>query len=296
MKSHKAITLPYDISEYRELSEHYAKGHSIAAKTQRIQKELTSSDYIFIIITMGAELGLSPMQAINNIAIINGKLAIWGDGMLAVVRNSGKLELFKESFSKEKDETITAYTRKEMQEKFYTDDYKAVCRLKREGYDEQVYDFSVKDAKIASLWSFSSTKPSFSPWYKYPDRMLRMRARSWALRDNFTDYLNGLYAIEEAQDIQYSPEKEHKKKPEKIKKNVEVKPASFEELWEQKLKSKELSEDKKIEINKSLKDFIKLTAETHQKTEDKVKTSAVDHFDDFISSFGEWYKSKKTSI
>ena len=39
------------------------------------------------------------------------------------------------------------------------------------------------------------------PWTEYPQRMLQMRARSWALRDGFADVLKGLSVREEAQDI-----------------------------------------------------------------------------------------------
>lgn len=58
----------------------------------------------------------------------------------------------------------------------------------------RVQKFSVKDAKRAGLWGKSG------PWSTYPDRMLTMRARSWALRDEFADILKGIIAAEEAQD------------------------------------------------------------------------------------------------
>lgn len=290
---------PGMIDLYKSLSEQYASGFSYAAKTQKIKKERASSEYIFLIITMGAELGLSPMQSINNIDIINGQLAIWGDGMLAVVRNSNKLQLFKESFSKTKNDSIVSYNRKEMQEKFYTDDYKAVCKLKREGYDEQVYEFSVKDARLAKLWAFNNDKQSFSPWHRYPDRMLQMRARSWALRDNFADHLNGLYAIEEARDIEHAPEKvsvvKKKIKPLETK---EIPPedynSKFQSMWLEKLNKRKNTKEKKEEITSKLSIFVEKTAAIHNVSVESFKESAVNNFNDFLASFRTWYNKSLT--
>ena len=42
-------------------------------------------------------------------------------------------------------------------------------------------------------------------WKSYPDRMLQMRARGFALRDSFPDVLKGLITREEAQDYQTEP-------------------------------------------------------------------------------------------
>src|SRR5690606_26021257 len=55
---------------------------------------------------------------------------------------------------------------------------------------------SVADAKAADLWG------KVGPWKEYPFRMLRFRARSFALRDTFGDALRGLLSAEEAQDIE----------------------------------------------------------------------------------------------
>ncbi len=54
--------------------------------------------------------------------------------------------------------------------------------------------FSVQDARRAGLWG----RPG--PWSQYPQRMLQMRARAFALRDAFADVLGGLYLREELED------------------------------------------------------------------------------------------------
>ena len=45
----------------------------------------------------GAEIGLQPLQAMQNIAVINGRPSLWGDAVLALVRSSGLLEQFEET-------------------------------------------------------------------------------------------------------------------------------------------------------------------------------------------------------
>tara|TARA_R110002020_G_scaffold37892_1_gene114463 strand:- start:30 stop:494 length:465 start_codon:yes stop_codon:yes gene_type:complete len=50
-------------------------------------------------------------------------------------------------------------------------------------------------AKKAKLWG----KPG--PWTQYPARMLQVRARAMALRDQFADVLSGIHIGEEVRDI-----------------------------------------------------------------------------------------------
>lgn len=141
-------------------------------------KGMEKPEAAFIAIQMGLEVGLSPMQALQNIASINGRPSIWGDAALGLVRATGELEDFKEYFEGEP----------------YNDNYTAVCRVKRRHYDVHEERFSVSDAKRAKLWGKDG------PWTFYPKRMLRARARGFALRDQFGDALKGLYTAEEARD------------------------------------------------------------------------------------------------
>lgn len=120
----------------------------------------------------GAELGLKPLQAIQNLAVINGRPALWGDAVIAIVRGSPICEYVIE-----------------------TDDGEtATCRVKRRGEAEQVRTFSMADARAAGL----AGKPG--PWTQYPKRMRQMRARAFALRDVFPDVLRGMPVAEELLD------------------------------------------------------------------------------------------------
>ncbi len=113
----------------------------------------------------GARLGLDPFQAVQGVAVVNGRPALWGDAMLAVVKGSGLLE----------DEQVEYLpSRKECAGVRYTAKRKGV----RSPY---IGTFSRTDAERAGLWG----KPG--PWAQYPERMLLNRARAFALRDGFAD-------------------------------------------------------------------------------------------------------------
>jgi hypothetical protein len=128
---------------------------------------------VLIAIQMGMELGLKPMQALQGIAVINGRPSIWGDAMLALVQSHHDYEYHDEKIK----------------------DGVAYCTIKRKGHPEYTYEFSVEDAKQAEL--INST-PS---WKKYPKRMLQQRARGFALRNKFADALKGIITAEEAMDL-----------------------------------------------------------------------------------------------
>jgi hypothetical protein len=153
------------------------------------QSDMVPKDYrgkpanIFVAIQWGAELGLAPLQSLQNIAPINGRPSIWGDAMLALVQGSGLLKAFKETIEGTGDSRIT------------------VCFVQRKGFEPQVRKFSVEDAKRANLWGKVSRDGKPSTWVQYPERMLQMRARGFALRDNFADVLRGMSMAEEVLDI-----------------------------------------------------------------------------------------------
>ena len=152
-----------------------------------------SPQQIFVAVQMGAELGLAPMASLRTIAVINGRPAIWGGGMMGVVEASGVLEWKKEWL-----EGLDANDNP-------TDKTVAYCTSKRIGKAEAVTTaFSVGDAKKAGLWGgkgSTTEKREMSTWFTYPKRMLQMRARSRNLNDEFSDVLHGLLTAEEVEDM-----------------------------------------------------------------------------------------------
>jgi len=139
---------------------------------------------VLVAVQMGAEVGLNPMQSLQNIAVINGRPSIWGDALIALVRASPECESVKEQVHRDNQGGPTY----------------AEVRVKRKGEDEALRTFSRQEAEKAGLWGKQG------PWQSYPSRMLQMRARAFALRDVFPDVLKGLHVAEEVQDI--PPEKD----------------------------------------------------------------------------------------
>jgi len=143
------------------------------------QSDLVPKDFqrkpgnVMIAMQWGMEVGLKPLQSLQNIAVINGRPSMWGDAVLALVRASSLCEYVLE------DEGP---------------DGTAVCRAKRRGEPEQIRTFSNLDAKTAGLAGKSG------PWTTNPKRMKQMRARSFALRDVFPDVLKGMDIAEVVND------------------------------------------------------------------------------------------------
>lgn len=136
-------------------------------------------DNVAVAIAMGLELGVSPMQAIQGIAVINGRPCVWGDLMLALCRSHHSCEWIDERVEYAPDGSVVA----------------AICRAKRKGGEAQERRFSIDDARRAGLLGKDG------PWKSYPARMLAMRARAFCLRDLFADALRGLQSAEEQADV-----------------------------------------------------------------------------------------------
>jgi hypothetical protein len=132
---------------------------------------------VLVAVQWGKELGLAPLQALQNIACINGKPSVYGDAAMALVQNSAVCENIEEFIESEGTPNPTA-----------------VCVAHRKNRTPITARFSVEDAKRAGLWGKQG------PWTAYPKRMLQMRARGFALRDAFPDVLKGLITVEEAND------------------------------------------------------------------------------------------------
>ena len=173
MNSFKTNLIPTDVDQAIRISEMFAKSDLVPDSYKNKPAN------IFLAVSAGASLGLAPFQAMQNIAVINGKPSVWGDALLAMVRNDKRCLSVKESIEGEgKNMKATC----------------VVSRLAPNGETELISSsFSMGQAQSANLLN----RP---PWKSYPDRMLQMRARGFALRDAFADVIGGLITSEEAED------------------------------------------------------------------------------------------------
>lgn len=141
---------------------------------------------IVVAVQMGAELGLPPMASLQNIAVINGRPSIWGDAALAVCQQDRRFQDIEETYDPNTETATCAVTIRGRK--------KPVVRT-----------FSRADAERAGLWNRRGRNGEPTPWVTYPQRMLQMRARAFALRDALPGALRGLYFAEEVRDFDDRP-------------------------------------------------------------------------------------------
>lgn len=152
---------------------------AIALSKLMASSDMVPKDYkgkaanILLAMQFGSEVGLAPLQALQSIAVINGRPALWGDGALALVMAHPDFEDIQE----------------------VTEGTTAKCTIRRKGRSVIVRTFSDQDAQAAGLLGKDG------PWRNYKQRMRQMRARGFALRDSFADALKGIAIAEEAMDL-----------------------------------------------------------------------------------------------
>jgi hypothetical protein len=148
---------------------------NLIAESSLIPKEFQKQPAnVLVAVQLGMELGISPMQALQNMYVVNGRPAIFGDLLPAIVIGSGLLEEFTEE----------------------GDAKEARCTVKRKGLAPITRSFSWEQAMRAEL-------PKRNPTYNsYPARMLQMRARAYAFRDMFPDVLKGVAIKEDIEDAE----------------------------------------------------------------------------------------------
>lgn len=138
-------------------------------------RDMSTAEALTVAIMHGMEIGLPPLQAINRIAVVNGRPTVWGDAIPALLWAAGFK--IKEWIDGEGDARA------------------AHCTItRRPDKTEVTRSFSVAQARTARLWGKAG------PWQQFPDRMLQMRARGFAARDGASDVLGGLYLKEEVED------------------------------------------------------------------------------------------------
>jgi len=165
----------------------------IVSQSGLAPKGLESPAKAFIALQCGAELGFSPMQSLQSIGVINGRPGPYGEAVPAVVRNSGICAELEEWFECGGEEVTGAPWLKLTD---WPDDFTAVAVSRRSSSKKsRTTRFSVADAKRAGLWGKAGT------WSQYPQRMLRFRAMTFNLRDEFPDVTRGFVSAEELADM-----------------------------------------------------------------------------------------------
>lgn len=139
-------------------------------KTGLLPTTIKTAAAAVVLIMKGSELGIPPMQALAQIAVINGKPSLGAELMAALIyRDQGDDAL---QFAETSTERCT------------------VSYKRRTWAQRREFTFSLEDAKRAGLLGGAT-------WTKYPAALLRARCISAVARMAFPDSIGGMYTAEE---------------------------------------------------------------------------------------------------
>lgn len=162
----------------KELAPHYMKLAGQLSTSDLVPKSFRGKPQdLFLCWALGYQIGMSPEQAMQCIAIVNGKAVMWGDEMLALCMSHRDFDDIIENPIVKNDSVIGYH-----------------CTIKRKGKADKESLFTLDMAKKAGLLAKGGV------WNQYPERMLKLRARGFALRDAFPDALKGIKSREEVED------------------------------------------------------------------------------------------------
>jgi hypothetical protein len=142
----------------------------VLVKTGFLPESIRTPKQALAIMMKGSELGVPPMHALSNIAVIKGKPVCGAELLLALIyRDHG-------------DNAIKV---------LHTDNQRCVVAYRRRAWTEaEQFEFSMQEAKTAGI----TNNPT---WTKYPQAMLRARCISAVARMAFADSIGGMYTPEE---------------------------------------------------------------------------------------------------
>ena len=135
-----------------------------------LPKGISNRYQISAIVMKGWELGLSPMYALEQIGLVNGKPVVQGQALLAIIQRR--------------------HGRKAVQI-LETTDERCTVRFQEPGVEPLDITWTAQDAKKAGLLDKSG------PWKQYTRTMLRWRAIAEGARIYFADTVAGLYLPDE---------------------------------------------------------------------------------------------------
>lgn len=150
----------------------------VLANSGLVPKEFSGKpEAVFAAAAFGAEVGLSVMQSLRMVNVINGKPGLGADGMAAVcLAHRDVCEFLRE---------------------VETNDDHSTWETKRVSSPmPQSYTFRMAEA-VAAGWT--TRNPN---WKSQPQRMLRARAKSFLCRDVYPDLVGGIYDPQELKDAE----------------------------------------------------------------------------------------------
>ena len=159
----RGLMLPKTVEESMRIA-------TLMVRAKMVPQGLDTPEKVFIAMQFAAEHGLTGISVLRQIMVVNGSPAFWGDLPLALAMKTGQLSSINEDPTRDEDGNVIAYT----------------CSIRKKNLESMtIRTFSIGDAERAGLWG------KRGPWTQYPQRMLQLRARSWALKDSFPEIFLG---------------------------------------------------------------------------------------------------------
>ena len=150
------------LSEMQNIAQEFSQSSLAPAAYKNKPQDL------LVALMHGESVGLSPAQSMQSVNVIQGRPSLSAECVVALCRSSPHFQDLYESI---KDDG--------------TDEAEAVAVAYRKGCSPVTSRFSVNDAKRAGLWGRGA-------WRSYPYHMLKVRARTTALKTLFADVLAGV--------------------------------------------------------------------------------------------------------
>jgi hypothetical protein len=187
------------------------------------------------------ELGLSPLNGLRNLAVINGTPSLWGELPLAMVRSSGQLEYINE-YLIDKNYNKICFENKNLDAEIFA----AICELKRKGGEKKTFVYTIADvAKNPNSKSIV--------WNNYRPIMMKRKARSIGIKDEFGDIIGGMSIAE--YDYDTIPNNGDAINVERSK--VSSSDQSKLEMFKNPIEEKQAEEIEVIKTNESIANFLK---------------------------------------
>jgi hypothetical protein len=141
----------------------------LLVRSKLLPRSLSTPEAAFTVIMAGRELGLTAMQSLRSLHVIEGKPVMSADLMMALCLRSPICDHFR----------LVEST-----------DTKATFEAKRTGQDAVRLSFTIDQAKAAGLVGKDN-------WKKFPAAMLRARCVAALARIVFADLMLGIYDTDE---------------------------------------------------------------------------------------------------
>jgi len=138
-----------------------------------------------VVIQRGMDVGLSPTQSIEGIAIINGKTLIYGDTLTAVLWAAGCVI---EKWTEGEGDKMVGHAKITRPDGLVIQ--KSYSHAEAEQANLVDYRETVTDKR-------GKTKPNDAPWFRFRPRMLEWRAFGFAVKDGASDFSKGIAMMEE---------------------------------------------------------------------------------------------------